>query len=178
MCQRCGDNINYWSLHFRHHADSTVELGQHFSEWMHQMSSQQDIAKLDFFFFFYLLTAMSSWSSGTASSASSCTEESALTVMDPLLTRWHIRWKAFIRPNNLHITAHSGVVELAVICHVRLTKVFSSGAIIIEDRDDAGPEHLQGGHVGGEDTKCTSKCRHIHLLHAGLFEENLQIWQE
>lgn len=33
-----------------------------------------------------ILTAMSSWSRGKASSASSCTEESALTVTDPLLT--------------------------------------------------------------------------------------------
>lgn len=33
-----------------------------------------------------VLTLMSSWSKGTASSASSCTEESALTVIDPLLT--------------------------------------------------------------------------------------------
>lgn len=33
-----------------------------------------------------ILTETSSWSKGTASSASSCTEESALTVTDPLLT--------------------------------------------------------------------------------------------
>lgn len=35
------------------------------------------------------LTARSRLSRGTASSASSCTEESALTVTDPLLTAKH-----------------------------------------------------------------------------------------
>jgi len=55
-----------------------------------------------------------------------------------------------------------------------LTEVFSRGAVVIEDRDNAGPEHLQGGYVGRQDTKRTSKCGHVDLFHAGLFEKHLR----
>lgn len=57
-----------------------------------------------------------------------------------------------------------------------LTKVFSRGTIVTEDCDHTRPEHLQGGDMGREDTKRTGKRGHINLLHTGLFEEDLQMW--
>lgn len=55
-----------------------------------------------------------------------------------------------------------------------LTKVFGSRAIVVEDCDHTGPEHLQGGYVGRKDAECTSKRGHINLFHAGLFEKHLE----
>lgn len=55
-----------------------------------------------------------------------------------------------------------------------LTKVFSRGAVITEDGDDAGPEHLQGRYVGRKDTERTGQRGHVDLLHAGLFEKHLE----
>lgn len=55
-----------------------------------------------------------------------------------------------------------------------LTKVFSRGAVLIEDRDNTGPEHLQGGNVGRKDAKRTCERRDVYLFHTGFFEENLQ----
>lgn len=56
----------------------------------------------------------------------------------------------------------------------KLTEVLGRGPIITEDRDNAGPEHLQGGDVGGQDTERTCKSGHVHLFHTGLFEKHLQ----
>lgn len=58
-----------------------------------------------------------------------------------------------------------------------LTKVFGGGPVITEDCDDPGPEHLQGGHVGREDTKCTSECGHIYLFDTGLLVVDLREWR-
>lgn len=55
-----------------------------------------------------------------------------------------------------------------------LTKVFSRGAVLTKDCDNTGPEHLQGGHVGRKDTKCTSKCWHVDLFHTGFIKEHLE----
>lgn len=55
-----------------------------------------------------------------------------------------------------------------------LTKVFDSGAVVTEDCDNPGPEHLQGGYVGRKDTERTGKCGHVNLCHTGLLEEHLE----
>ena len=55
-----------------------------------------------------------------------------------------------------------------------LTKVFDRWAVVIVDCDHAGPEHLQGGDVGREDTECTGECGHINLLHIGPAEKHLE----
>lgn len=34
-----------------------------------------------------------------------------------------------------------------------LTKVLGRGAVITEDSDDPGPEHLKGGNMGWEDAE-------------------------
>lgn len=55
-----------------------------------------------------------------------------------------------------------------------LTEVLDGGAVIAENRDDTGPEDLQGGDVGRKDAECTRERRHIHLFNTGLLEEHLR----
>lgn len=55
-----------------------------------------------------------------------------------------------------------------------LTKVFDRGAVVTEDCDNTGPEHLQGGYVGREDTEHTVKCGHVNLFHTGPVEKHLE----
>lgn len=55
----------------------------------------------------------------------------------------------------------------------QLTKEFSCGAVIIEHCDHAGPEDLQRGDVGREDTESTSQRGHVNLFHTGLLEVHL-----
>lgn len=159
-----------------------------------------------------MLTATSSWSRGTASSASSCTEESTLTVTEPLLTASIIHTQHTIHiwvslNANCHCTRFSLTQKHDTDCHEVyfhtnlqngskkaptcfpftlkdrwnlvwseriLTKVFSRGAVLIEDRDNTGPEHLQGGNVGRKDAKRTCERRDVYLFHTGFFEEHLQ----
>lgn len=55
-----------------------------------------------------------------------------------------------------------------------LTKIFDRGAIVTDDCDNTGPEHLQSGYVGRKDTERTSECGHVNLFHTGLFEKHLE----
>lgn len=55
-----------------------------------------------------------------------------------------------------------------------LTKVLGRGAVITEDGDDAGPEHLKGGNVGREDAESAGECGDVDLFHTGLFEKHLR----
>lgn len=55
-----------------------------------------------------------------------------------------------------------------------LTKVLGRGAVITEDSDDAGPEHLKGGNVGREDAESAGECGDVDLFHTGFFEKHLQ----
>lgn len=55
-----------------------------------------------------------------------------------------------------------------------LTKVLGGGAIVTENRDNTGPEDLQGGDVGWEDAEWTRERGYIHLFNTGLFKEHLR----
>lgn len=55
-----------------------------------------------------------------------------------------------------------------------LTKVLDGGAIITEYGDNSGPEDLQRGDMGREDTERTRQRGNVHLFHTGLFEKHLR----
>jgi hypothetical protein len=54
-----------------------------------------------------------------------------------------------------------------------LTKELRCRAIIVEHGDHSGPENLQRGDMGREDTESTSQRGHVNLFHTGLLEVHL-----